>query len=74
MTTLNSKCHNQKVYSYLRTYIIKFGQIFSMPGVLHNICNMGSHDLPDMSTLALGCCAPSCWCVHIRLITPAHVR
>ena len=28
--------------------------------------------LPDVSTLALGHCAPSCWCVHIRQITPAH--
>ena len=44
-----------------------------MPEVLHNICNMGSRDLPDMSALALGRCAPSGSCVHIRQITPAHV-
>ena len=25
-----------------------------MPEVLHNICNMDSRDLPDMSALALG--------------------
>ena len=25
-----------------------------MPEVLHNICNMGSRDLPDVSALALG--------------------
>ena len=41
--------------------------------VLHNICNMGSRDLPDMSALALRRCAPSGSCVHIRQITPAHV-
>ena len=34
---------------------------------------MGSRDLPDMSALALGRCAPSGSCVHIRQITPAHV-
>ena len=44
-----------------------------MPEVLHNICNMGSRDLPDMSALARGRCAPSGSCVHIRQITPAHV-
>ena len=44
-----------------------------MPEVLHNICNMRSRDLPDMSALALGHCAPLCSCVHIRQITPAHV-
>ena len=41
--------------------------------VLHNICNMGSRDLPDMSALALRRCAPSGSCVHIMQITPAHV-
>ena len=46
---------------------------FNMPEVLHNICNMQGHDLPDMSVLALGHCAPLCSCVHIRQITPAHV-
>ena len=44
-----------------------------MPEVLHNICNMGSCDLPDMSALALRHCTPSGSCVHIRQITPAHV-
>ena len=34
---------------------------------------MCNHDLPDMSALALRCCMPSCSCVHIRQITPAHV-
>ena len=47
--------------------------MFRMPEVLHNICNMGGRDLPDMSALALGRCAPSGSCVHIRQITPAHV-
>ena len=34
---------------------------------------MGSRDLPDMSALALGRCAPLGSCVHIRQIIPAHV-
>ena len=41
--------------------------------MLHNICNIGSGDLPNMSALTLGCCAPSGSCVYIRQITPAHV-
>ena len=48
-------------------------QIFGVLGVLHNICNMCGWDLPDMSALALGCCALSDFCVHIRQIPPAHV-
>ena len=44
-----------------------------VPEVLHNICNMHSRDLPDMSALDLGCCTPSCSCANIRQITPAHV-
>ena len=59
MTMLNSKCHNQKGYP-CRAICIKFGQIFSMPGVLHNICNMCSCDLPNMSALTL-------W--HVRVLT-----
>ena len=53
--------------------MVKFGYIFSMPGVLHNIYNLCSRDLPNMSALALWCCVPSCSCVHTRQITPAHV-
>ena len=34
---------------------------------------MCSWDLPDMSVLALGRCALSGSCLHIRLIPPAHV-
>ena len=41
--------------------------------MLNNICNMCGWDLPDMSALALGRCAPSGSCVHIRQIPPAHV-
>ena len=41
--------------------------------VLHNICNMCCQDLPDMSALNLGPCAPSGSCVYIRQIPPAHV-
>ena len=66
MTTLNSGMENA-----ILAYILQSD--FSMPEVLHNICNMRSGDLPDMSTLALGHCTPLCSCVHIRQITPAHV-
>ena len=41
--------------------------------MLHNICNMYSQDLPDMSAPVLGRCAPSDSCIHIRQIPPAHV-
>ena len=41
--------------------------------VLHNICNMCSYVLPDMSALALRHCMPSCSCIHIRQITTIHV-
>ena len=41
--------------------------------MLHNICNMCSRDLPDMSALALGRCVPAGSCIHIRQIPPAHV-
>ena len=68
MTMLNSKCRNQKRHPCLYN-----AEQFSMPEVLHNICNMRSCDLPDMSALALGHCAPSYLCVHIRQITPALV-
>ena len=44
-----------------------------MTEILHNICNMRSRNLPDMSALALKRCVLSCSCVHIRQITPAHV-
>ena len=30
-----------------------------MPEVLHISCNIGTRALPDMSALALRCCAPS---------------
>jgi len=30
---------------------------FRVQEVLHISCNTGTHALPDMSTLALGCCA-----------------
>ena len=45
----------------------KFRQIFRVPEVLHNICNMCGRDLPDMSALAFGL-------VHTyQQIPPAHV-
>ena len=69
MRTLNSKCRNRKCHPCL----YNAGVIFYMLEVLHNICNMGSRDLPDMSALALGHYTPSGSCVHIRQITPAHV-
>ena len=47
-------------------------QIFRVVEVLHNVYNMCSRDLPDMSTLALGH-ALRAHCVHIRQIPPAHV-
>ena len=34
---------------------------------------MHSHDLPNMTTLTLGHCLPSCSCIHICEITPARV-
>ena len=40
---------------------------FLVPEVLHNICNMCGHDLPDMYALALGLVQ------HIRQITPADI-
>ena len=55
MTTLNSKCHNQKRHPCL----YNAERFFRMPEKCYiNICNMGSRDLPDMSALALGRCAP----------------
>jgi len=36
--------------------------------VLHNICNMGTHDLPDMYALS-----PRALGIHIRQITRANV-
>ena len=43
-------------------------QVFRVPKVLHNICNMYGQDLPDMSTLSLGRCAPLSLCIHMRQI------
>ena len=37
----------------------RFGQIFRVPEVIHIICNMGAHDLPDM--YALGPAARGLW-------------
>ena len=51
----------------------KLQQIFRVPEVLHNICNMCSQDLPDMFALTLRRCTPLGLCVHIRQIPPAHV-
>ena len=41
--------------------------------MLYNICNMCGQDLPDMSTLTLGCCMALGSCIHIRQIPSAHV-
>ena len=67
--TINSAHHYIK-WQYSKRQV---RQISRVPEVLHNICNMCSRVLSDMSTLTLGHCMPSGLCVHIRQIPPAHV-
>ena len=69
MTTLNSKCHNQKCHSCL----YNAERFFICRKCYITYVYMGSRDLPDMSAIALGCCVPSGSCIHIRQVTPAHV-
>ena len=37
---------------------MEFGQIFRVPEVEYISYNTGTHALPDIYTLTLGCCAP----------------
>ena len=41
--------------------------------MIHIICNMCSHDLPDMYTLSPWACGPRASGIHIRQIPRAHV-
>ena len=60
--TINSNLHYIKG-QYSESQV---RQIFRVPEVLHNICNMYSRNLPNMCALALGYCIPSGLCVPIR--------
>ena len=64
----HSHYHNEYPFLYKeRTVVMLFGKIFRVSEVSHT---RGTCALPDMSALALGCCAP---CVHIRQHTYASV-
>ena len=41
--------------------------------MIHNTCNMGAHDLPDMYALSPRACGPRASGIHIRQIPCAHV-
>ena len=44
-----------------------------MPEVIHNTCNMGARDLPDMYALSPQACGPRASGIHIRQIPHAHI-
>ena len=44
-----------------------------MPEVIHNTCNMGARDLPDMYALSAWACGPQASGIHIRQIPHAQV-
>ena len=56
---LELKCNNKNNYLLLYKWADWLAINFIVPEVLHISCNTGTCALPDMSALALGCCAPS---------------
>ena len=46
--------------------------ILRVPEVIHNTCNMGARDLPDMYALSPQACGPRASGIHIRQIPHAH--
>ena len=44
-----------------------------MPEVIHNTCNMGARDMPDMYAFSPRACGPRASGIHIRQIPRAHV-
>ena len=46
--------------------------ILRVPEVIHNACNMGARDMPDMYALTPRACGPRASGMHIRQIPRAH--